>query len=1116
MLALVAIAGWAIGQPGKPADDAKKTNAQKEKTTSRSTDTLKNLPPGTVLVICDNLKEAQQLAPNMILLSPKEYDDMRKEIAKLRGQLQAEQATPGECHLSGTVEGELARLRADFKFVTEKDGEQVLLGFRTSQPTGIALDGVLPLFRSTDKGVVLHVEKKGEHSARLDLEVNVGPKGDRAKERGFDLDLPGAAVTSLELDLPAGVKEAAMGITTPARPSTRLVATRPEGDKQRMVQQLGAATGLELSWKGPIAASNADPYLSAQGRITVRVFEQQVVTDGELTLEARGKQVAVWRLHVPPHALVTVKPQSGEERAAAEVEEPNGAADQLRVVRLKDPIPDKVQILVHVEQKREQGAVAIGPFAVEGARRQGGVLLLAAPADAGLRTFLRGMVGPRELSADEQKEFKAAFTYWGTPAADQAGQPYPPLLEVDAESSRGIFEARVLHTLEKTEENWKLTTVLDVTPLTTGVDVISVQLPASYRPLPERKRPPGEPLYDIRMDPGARTLEIQLKQKQSRNFQVTLEGTYPPTVEPMRQAAFELPLPQHTIASRGGHQITILVPETLELETPKALDPGWDVTRLSHYRQRWSTDQLPQRIEISWQPHRQELLLASVADIAISGRGAQVVQQVWFAAAQAPAEVQFRVPENVHDLQVVERGKWNADERTVTLSSDASEKRPLRLRYAFDIKPEGPAAVFPLSLALPGRGARCDTKVRITCEPGTLAQRTGGPWEELPLEPMGEGDEKRLASLVLHGDRPETPPVLRLSEARFLPLATVGVTKALIRVWVGEHGQQSYRASFLVDRVGRYLDIEFPAPPANLNVKIAVAGKEAGWGPVEENPVKAPGNVDASHVARVPLGTGLLKATLVDIEYQLGPAQFSGRSPAWLRAVGPFQTLLQPPRLCGHTNHASVRWQVVLPSDWLLLYENGGMAPEQSWSWRGWLLAARPSASGADLERWLRESEEQGSTDSEAASYPSVTSWRTDLEPLQIVHVQQQVWLLGCSLMLLLVGLGLYFLQPGRLVFWLVVLLLSAAALATSLLWPGVLSAVLYGCEPGLLALFVVLGMQWMLHRRYRHQVVFLPSFKRAKASGSSLVQSGGTRPREPTTVDALPPAPSSHKSKGV
>jgi hypothetical protein len=45
--------------------------------------------------------------------------------------------------------------------------------------------------------------------------------------------------------------------------------------------------------------------------------------------------------------------------------------------------------------------------------------------------------------------------------------------------------------------------------------------------------------------------------------------------------------------------------------------------------------------------------------------------------------------------------------------------------------------------------------------------------------------------------------------------------------------------------------------------------------------------------------------------------------------------------------------------------------------------------------------------------------------------------------------------------------------------------------------------VQWLLHERYRRQIVFLPSFSRSRA-GSSLLRGGVQRPHgEPSTVDA-------------
>jgi hypothetical protein len=135
------------------------------------------------------------------------------------------------------------------------------------------------------------------------------------------------------------------------------------------------------------------------------------------------------------------------------------------------------------------------------------------------------------------------------------------------------------------------------------------------------------------------------------------------------------------------------------------------------------------------------------------------------------------------------------------------------------------------------------------------------------------------------------------------------------------------------------------------------------------------------------------------------------------------------------------------------------------------------------------------------------------LQPIQLTHVPQQAWLLICSLGLIGLGLGLYLLTLPRQVFWPFLALLGLVAALAGILWPGILAAVLYGCQPGILVLAVVLGIQWVLHQRYRRQIVFMPGFTRLK-SGSSLIRSGSrNRPRgEPSTVDEpqQPPAGSS------
>jgi hypothetical protein len=307
------------------------------------------------------------------------------------------------------------------------------------------------------------------------------------------------------------------------------------------------------------------------------------------------------------------------------------------------------------------------------------------------------------------------------------------------------------------------------------------------------------------------------------------------------------------------------------------------------------------------------------------------------------------------------------------------------------------------------------------------------------------------------------------------------------------------------------------------------------WAAVDENGQPAEG----SRLARLPLGPDLVRRPVVlDLSYQLPP----GRA----LESGLLQTTLCPPVLHGEGGRVPVRFQVRLPSSWVPLYRDGDFGLEQQWGWRGWLLAPRPAVTSADLLHWFFSGFDiqtgQGDTaatltdslgwDSEPAS---LVCWRSNLEPLRLNHAPQQGWLLICSGALLVAGLGLYLLSlsfarlpvpggdgraPGnvpmvgsipRLLFWPVVVTLGLVLGCLTLLWPGVLAPILYGCEPGALVLLAVLGLQWMLHQRYRRQVVFLPNFTRAK-SGSSLMRgssnSSGPRPRlEPSTVD-LPASP--------
>jgi hypothetical protein len=217
----------------------------------------------------------------------------------------------------------------------------------------------------------------------------------------------------------------------------------------------------------------------------------------------------------------------------------------------------------------------------------------------------------------------------------------------------------------------------------------------------------------------------------------------------------------------------------------------------------------------------------------------------------------------------------------------------------------------------------------------------------------------------------------------------------------------------------------------------------------------------------------------------------------------------------GDPGKAPTRWQIVLPPGWVALGPECGPGVERTWERRGWLVAPRLTTTSADLERWFLGSEAAPRDEEGEVGVPTLVCWRSGLEPLTVTYAPQQAWLMVCSLGLLLVGFALYQLarpkEAGRGVStaWLMPALtaLVLAGAVAGLLWPTALTAVLFGGEPGAAVLLVFAGFQWLLHERYRRQIVFLPSFSRGR-NGSSLIRSTGSAKRtrtEPSTVDAPP-----------
>ncbi len=180
----------------------------------------------------------------------------------------------------------------------------------------------------------------------------------------------------------------------------------------------------------------------------------------------------------------------------------------------------------------------------------------------------------------------------------------------------------------------------------------------------------------------------------------------------------------------------------------------------------------------------------------------------------------------------------------------------------------------------------------------------------------------------------------------------------------------------------------------------------------------------------------------------------------------------------------------------------------------------------ATWRRWFAGNENvPHAPDTDNSVNPNLICLRSGLESLTVMHAPFKPWLWCCSLTVLLIGLGLYFLarrasRGSQGWFWLCLALLTFGVGALWLFRPTAMASLAYGAELGAFVLLVAAVLLWLMHERQRRQIVFLPSFRRGRG-GSSLLRAGagatssGNIPRpqhgEPSTVDAPRPAGSNH-----
>jgi hypothetical protein len=1127
--------------PGKTngADSKKVTSGPMPFADGKASDSKKidltSLPADAILVICESTAEALRRVPDAIVLTPKKYLELLDEIARLKRLLQTEKPiAPSTCHLKGKVEGNAVILQARFDVVTDHPNAVVALACPQAWATSALIDGGTPLLRAEVDGFFVQIEKAGQHHLTLDLTVPL--PGRAGESRGFELTLPRAAITSLELDLPANIKDVRVG----GRPAGDPLPTGLILKNKHLGGGLGPAPvdKLDLAWKEARPPSGV-PVRTANGTIQVRLDPSGQTTQAELMLKIEGAPAKDWRLLVPLGAEVKVAP--ADEGRLEAIETANQKFASLRTIRLKEASTDPllVQVTVRAPLPKSGSLAPVGPFFVVGAVRQTGTVVV------------RNQVRNLHLDYREHGDMKlqrrtdepsgdpgvtASFTYGSIPLVENPKSVSGPAslswLDLDAEMTRGQVRTRVTHTLrlwsppragEGDALRWDIITTIAPVSKWADIEQLRVVVPAEWTPAEEG--------IQVMSDKDARFVAFRssVLLREGPGQPVTLRGRYETPRPPEGRASLKLPRPQGTveqceikIEAPRDTEVSMPNAEQTDLELVKQTGPNEQTWRCRRVSPEWGD------IEVSWHPYRPELLVKSIVDLTLTGGRADIRHEIHLSSLQTlPPSIHLRVPAAAVDsLRVVEGGHLELPRETspanaqgvlrvVMPAKTAAAEARLVLHYSIPLteaeQPPRGAGPLTVPLVVPVQATGGDTKVRVWSEPGLVPLPSGAPpWDEQGIEEVK--DRTRLPVLVLRAPRVDAPVVLRAGEQA--PVYTVLVERALVRAQVLENGGQSYRASFQLRQLaGPYLDIELPAPVPMLNLQIALNHRRVTPDIVNEFGRQT----DGGTFARLRLGPDLVRqAALLDVSYQLPP----GRTGA-----SPVQTILQPPLLRGAPATVPTRWQVSVPTSRVLIAPESAAGLERTWTRSRGLLAARLNRTNADLEREFEETLPadlrggSGPFDAPLDGTPELVCWQDALEPMALTHAPRLAWLLVCSLGLLIPGLGLYWSarpQPGDAGhmapwFWPSLAVLTLAAAVGILFWPTTFWAIVFGCEPGAVVLLLMVGFQWFMHQRYRRQIVFLPSFSRGRAGSSLLRKSSSQRPPpgEPSTVDAPPPGSS-------
>ncbi len=1125
----------ALAQPDKKGDAGKSKEELKGKGKDPSKDKIlldkAKLPKDAIIVLVEDILEAAQIYGKSVVLSFEEYQELREKLKALERQLKPDKKTPFSCKLlDGKLEGDFLVLRAEYGFSTEQPKTSVLLGLQGGHLLDEGdLDGKAPILDYTDDGFVARVEKEGTHQLTLKFRVPVQSKKTTGSiERGINLGLPGAALTIVDLQLPTSVKE--------LRWNETVEKTKTPG---RWLLGFEKAKALSLAWNEPTPIQGNTPLAKAEGQIHVRIDETHVNISAEIFLEDVRPQTKEWQLLLPAQAKVT------------EVKTPTGAAHAFTLPepgapywRIADLTPGRWQVSItqRVPRPAPGAKIPVGLYHVLGAFQHHGTITVQMPADV---SFGQRLMFTRNAETHQVKntDTEATFQYTATPApGTKAALAIKAPVELEWRNEKNQLETQVDHTLKlKTvQQGWELETTTRIqvkalsafnavelklpSPRPRGMSVLAVapmeSFPAglpwggiwktfggpSTFAMPEDSAvfdDNGNPLKLVAQD-AAGTTRVIAERAPAKSMTLIVRNTIKAAPEQQR-IRVELPRPLNTI-DRGA-KLSIQSDERVELvHGPE----GAEEPVPERHRFDFPLDQAPSMVDIAWRPFEREVVAQATLDITVFEHTAQVRQRLSFPRDRAPAGfdsknplIAFKVPRAIKKVDSGgDTSTFDPAKQMLWLKpKDGADKIEVILEYDLAVAHKKAGAEVASSGVLhvtplwPVHVSQKDVKVRVWCRAGLQARfaddaASRGVWKERGIEVVK--DKEHFPSLVLQGYGADLPLTLKIDESAATPMAAFLADRALIQVRMGDDDSQQCRARYWIRKIhATHVEIELPLSVSRLrDLHFTLAGR----------PIFAEKKDVGDKVVRLPLHPELVAApAILEVRYAI-PADGMERNYFW-------KTTLHAPSFRSDVVIREMRWQFNAPTPMMAASLSRKARPQNQWSVQSGLLTPEPAVTSAELDAWLT-----GADSLQPAESVTYVFAHAGTQSVSVYHLPRTWWLLGCSGLLLIVALGAYFSPLPRSAFWVFLLVLGFGLLTLQVVCPALLPPILFGLQPGVVLLFVVMGVYWILQERYRRQLVFLPGFTRTKPGSTVLRSSGSQRPREASTLAAPPedsePAP--------